>query len=42
MPNMNEEAESSESIDFEYRLAQGLTRDQQLDSGDNEDNEQNE
>jgi len=39
MPNLNEEGDSSESIDFEYRLKQGLSRDQQLDFADNEENE---
>jgi hypothetical protein len=39
MPNLNEEGDSSESIDFEYRLKQGLSRDQQLDFANAEDNE---
>jgi len=38
MPNLNEQ-ESSESIDFDYRLNQGMSRDQQIDFGNNEDNE---
>ena len=38
MPNLNEQ-ESSESIDFDYRLNQGMSRDQQIDFVNNEDNE---